>query len=75
MTGTEAGLVAKRGVLVHIGPGAVRLVVGIGVGACGAGVSLFDVKTTDVTIIPIVIPFLGVRRSVSSRGCVCVAWA
>ncbi len=66
---------AKRCILVNIGPGAVRLVVGVWVGAFCTGVSLFDVEPTGVTIIPIVTPFLGVGRSVCPRGGVSAVWA
>ena len=44
---------------------------GVGVGACCAGVPLFDVEPAGVTIIPVVIPFLGVGQRVTMVGCVC----
>lgn len=39
--------------------------VGIGVGACGTGVSLFDVVSTGVAIVPVVIPLDRVRGGVT----------
>ena len=70
MTGTETGTVAECGVLVHIVPGAGRLMMGVGVGARCARVSLFDVKPAGVTIVPIVVPLLGVGRCVTAVGSV-----
>ena len=61
---------AERGILVHIVSSAVRLMVGVGVGACCASVPLFDVKPAGVKIVPVVIPFLGVGRRVTAVGSV-----